>query len=42
MTLRRLRRAGTGPRHVRLTEVAIGYRRADLDAWLESRASPPG
>jgi predicted DNA-binding transcriptional regulator AlpA len=39
MTLRRYRTEGTGPRFVRLGERRIGYRIADLDAWLESRAS---
>jgi len=36
-TLRRHRREGTGPRYVRLSANRLGYRPADLDAWLESR-----
>ncbi len=39
-SLRRLRRAGAGPRYVRLSPRRIGYRIGDLIAWLEARASP--
>jgi len=39
--LMRLRKAGQGPRFVRLGERRLAYRRADLDAWLEQRASAP-
>lgn len=39
ITLERARKAGTGPRHVRLSERRIGYRVCDLTAWLETRAS---
>lgn len=38
-TMRRLREAGRGPRVVHLSDRLIGVRRADLDAWLESRIS---
>lgn len=36
-TLRRLRKAGQGPRCVRLSARRLGYRRDDLAAWLEAR-----
>lgn len=36
-TMRRYIAAGTGPRLVRLSERVHGIRRADLEAWLESR-----
>lgn len=38
-TMRRLREAGRGPRVVRISDRLIGVRRADLDAWLESRTA---
>lgn len=38
--LRRMRRAGQAPRHVRLGRRRLGYRLADLIAWLEVRAAP--
>lgn len=41
ITLRRMRWAGTGPRHVQLSAKRIGYRVADLDAWLDARTSKP-
>lgn len=34
---RRLRRQRLGPVHVRLTERRIGYRLADITAWIEQR-----
>lgn len=37
-TMRRYIKAGTGPRMVRLSERIHGFKRADLDAWVESRA----
>lgn len=37
-TMRRLIAAGRGPRVLRLSERCLGIRRADLDAWIESRA----
>lgn len=40
VTLQRQRARGEGPRHLRLSERAVGYRREDLDRWLEERASP--
>lgn len=36
-TLARMRCDGTGPECVELSKKAIGYRIADLDAWLASR-----
>ncbi|MCC0805954.1 helix-turn-helix domain-containing protein [Methylobacterium sp. W2] len=36
-TMRRLMKAGRGPRMIRLSERRIGIRRADLDDWLKSR-----
>ena len=38
-TLRRMRAEGTAPRHVRLGARRIGYRIADIEAWLSSRVS---
>ena len=35
--LRRLRREGRGPRHVAVSERRIGYRIADLEAWIQAR-----
>lgn len=37
-TMRRYIKAGTGPRMVRLSERIHGFKRADLNAWVESRA----
>lgn len=36
-TMRRLLKAGRGPRVIRLSERCLGVRRADLDAWLIAR-----
>lgn len=36
-TLRKLCRAGKGPRLLRLSTRCYGVRRADLESWLESR-----
>ncbi|HEX7006466.1 MAG TPA: helix-turn-helix domain-containing protein [Alphaproteobacteria bacterium] len=36
-TLNRWRSEGCGPRYVRLSGRAIGYRRSDLEAWLADR-----
>lgn len=36
--MRRLRRAGLGPVHVRLGCKRIGYRPEDLDDWLAAQA----
>ena len=36
-TLRRYRTNGTGPRYVRLSPAAIGYRPEDLDEWIDGR-----
>lgn len=41
VTFRRLRKAGTGPRAVRLGERSHGYQLAALHAWLDARATPP-
>ena len=38
-TLRRRVRDGTGPIRIALSERRIGYRRGDLAAWLDQRAS---
>lgn len=37
-TLRRMRAEGTAPRFIRLGVRRLGYRIADVDAWLASRA----
>ena len=39
VTLQRQRTQGEGPKHLRLTARAVGYRRRDLDEWLEQRAA---
>ncbi|HMU49901.1 MAG TPA: DNA-binding protein [Geminicoccaceae bacterium] len=39
--LRELRRTGRGPRFVQLTERRIGYRRGDVDAFIEARLQDP-
>lgn len=36
-TMRRYLSAGRGPRLVRLSERVHGFRRGDLNAWIESR-----
>ena len=36
-TLEKLRKAGGGPRFLRIGLRAIGYDVADLDAWLDAR-----
>ena len=36
-TMRRLIRAGRGPRLLRLSERCLGVRRGDLNEWLNSR-----
>ena len=38
-TLRRMRGEGTAPRYVQLGARRLGYRVADLDAWIERRLS---
>lgn len=41
-TLRRMCKRGDGPRLLKLSPRCYGIRRADLEAWLESRdVSPP-
>lgn len=39
-TLTKLRVYGGGPAFLKLTTRAVGYRPADLDAWLASRLAP--
>lgn len=39
-TLERLRASGTGPRHTRLGDRRIGYRKDELLAWLDARTQP--
>jgi predicted DNA-binding transcriptional regulator AlpA len=38
VTLERLRKLGTAPRHVRLSERRLGYRISDLLSWVDQRA----
>lgn len=38
-TMRRYLKAGTGPRLVRLSERVHGFRRGDLNSWIESRTA---
>lgn len=33
----RLERAGDFPKRIRLSAGAVGYRRAEVEAWLDSR-----
>lgn len=40
-TMERWRAAGRGPRWVKLTGRTVGYRLADLEAYLEGRLSDP-
>jgi predicted DNA-binding transcriptional regulator AlpA len=42
VTLQRKRNDGSGPLFVRLGERRVGYRIADLEAWLASRVSSSG
>jgi len=37
-TLWRLEREGSFPRHIKLSSRAIGWTRADVEAWFASRA----
>ncbi|MGE0650798.1 MAG: helix-turn-helix transcriptional regulator [Alphaproteobacteria bacterium] len=39
--LRRLRRAGTAPAHVRLSARRLGYRLSAIAAWLDGRTVVP-
>lgn len=39
-TLRRVIKAGTGPRVLRLSPRRVGVRVADLRAWLEAHGAP--
>ncbi|MDN3559127.1 helix-turn-helix transcriptional regulator [Vreelandella neptunia] len=36
-TVRNMKDAPGFPRPIRITHRSVGYRKADLDAWLESR-----
>jgi excisionase family DNA binding protein len=40
-TLRLWRSEGKGPQYFRAGDKLVRYRRADLDAWIESRLSQP-
>ena len=40
-TLRRYRCKGKGPRFVRLSPAAVGYRPEDLDEWIDARVVEP-
>jgi predicted DNA-binding transcriptional regulator AlpA len=39
MTLERMRKLGTAPRHLALSPRRLGYRVCDLLAWLDTRAA---
>ncbi|MCK4414548.1 MAG: AlpA family phage regulatory protein [Candidatus Eisenbacteria sp.] len=39
-TIRRLEIRGKFPRRVKLTERLIGWRRCDLEAWVQARRAP--
>ena len=39
VTLERMRKLGTAPKHLALSPRRLGYRIADLLAWLNSRAA---
>ena len=39
ISLERLRKSGSGPRHVQLTERRLGYRISSLLQWLNERAA---
>ena len=39
MTLERMRKLGTAPRHLLLSPRRLGYRVCDLLAWLDERAA---
>ncbi len=38
-TLQRMRSKGGGPQFVRLSTRRVGYRRADIEAWLAERTT---
>lgn len=38
-TIQRMRSNGSGPRFVQLSLRRVGYRRADVEAWLTSRTT---
>jgi predicted DNA-binding transcriptional regulator AlpA len=40
-TLRWWRAKGTGPRHYRLSERVVRYRRSQVDEWFAARAVEP-
>ena len=42
VTLERMRKLGTAPKHLVLSPRRLGYRIADLLAWLDERASNAG
>lgn len=39
MTLERMRKLGTAPKHIALSPRRLGYRVADLLSWLDQRAA---
>ena len=39
MTLERMRKLGTAPKHLMLSPRRLGYRICDLLAWLDARAA---
>jgi predicted DNA-binding transcriptional regulator AlpA len=39
MTLERMRKLGTAPKHLMLSPRRLGYRVCDLLAWLDARAA---
>ena len=39
MTLERMRKLGTAPKHIALSPRRLGYRVCDLLAWLDARAA---
>src|SRR5882762_428950 len=41
-TLKRWRRAGTGPRYIALGPRRLAYRPSDVNAWLEARQRTSG
>jgi predicted DNA-binding transcriptional regulator AlpA len=42
VTLERLRKLGTAPKHLMLSTRRLGYRVADLLSWLDERAAKSG
>jgi predicted DNA-binding transcriptional regulator AlpA len=40
-TVKRLRVSGEGPRHIRISERVVRYRRQDVLDWMRQRAEEP-